>query len=54
MNKVYQKPSTLLVKIETEGDFLMDSAHGTQHEGFTNSNTTTPVVEDGTDDDSPF
>ncbi len=54
MKKVYQKPSTLLVKIETEGDFLMDSAHGTQHEGFTNSNTTTPVVEDGTDDDSPF
>ncbi len=54
MKKVYKKPSTLLVKIETEGDFLMDSAHGTQHEGFTNSNTTTPVVEDGTDDDSPF
>lgn len=54
MKKVYQKPSTLLVKIETEGNFLMDSAHGTQHEGFTNSNTTTPVVEDGTDDDSPF
>ena len=35
-------------------DFLMDSAHGTQHEGFTNSNNPTPVVDDGTDDDSPF
>ncbi|MBF1639059.1 single-stranded DNA-binding protein [Prevotella sp.] len=54
MKKEYQKPFTLLVKMETEGDFLMDSAHGTQHEGFTNSNTSTPVVEEGTDDDSPF
>ena len=33
MKKEYQKPSTLLVKMETEGDFLMDSAHSTQHEG---------------------
>ena len=33
MKKEYQRPSTLLVKMETEGDFLMDSAHGTQHEG---------------------
>ena len=54
MKKEYQRPSTLLVKMETEGDFLMDSAHGSHHEGFTNSNTTTPVVDDGTDDDSPF
>ena len=34
MKKEYQKPFTLLVKMETEGDFLMDSLHGT-HEGFT-------------------
>lgn len=54
MKKVYQKPSTLLVKIETEGDFLMDSAHGTQHEGFTETNDPNLRVEDGTDDDSPF
>ena len=54
MKKEYQKPFTLLVKMETEGDFLMDSAHGTQHEGFTNSNNPAPVVDDGTDDDSPF
>ena len=54
MKKEYQRPSTLLVKMKTEDDFLMISAHGTQHEGFTDSNTTTPVVHDGTDDDSPF
>ena len=30
MKKEYQRPSTLLVRMETEGDFLMDSAHGTQ------------------------
>ncbi len=54
MKKVYQKPSTLLVKIETEGDFLMDSAHGTQHEGFTEIHDPNLRVEDGTDDDSPF
>ncbi|WP_449021401.1 single-stranded DNA-binding protein [Prevotella jejuni] len=54
MKKVYQKPSTLLVKIETEGDFLMDSAHGTQHEGFTETRDPNLRVEDGTDDDSPF
>ncbi|WP_455091447.1 single-stranded DNA-binding protein [Prevotella jejuni] len=54
MKKVYQKPSTLLVKIETEGDFLMDSAHGTQHEGFTEIQDPNLRVEDGTDDDSPF
>ena len=54
MKKEYQKPYTLLVKMETEGDFLMDSAHGTQHEGFTQGDTSTIHVEDGTDDDSPF
>lgn len=54
MKKIYQKPSTLLVKMETEGDFLMDSAHGTQHEGFTETYDPNLRVEDGTDDDSPF
>ena len=34
MKKEYQRPSNLLVKMETEGDFLMDSAHGTQHEVY--------------------
>ena len=32
----------------------MDSAHGTRHEGFNNSNNTPPTIDDGTDDDSPF
>ena len=54
MKKEYQRPSTFLVKMETEGDFLKISAHSSQHEGFTNSNNPVPVVEDGTDDNSPF
>ena len=54
MKKEYQRPSTLLVRMETEGDFLMDSAHGTQHEGFSESTPPNLNVEDGTDDDSPF
>lgn len=53
MKKEYQKPFTLLVKMETEGDFLMDSLHGT-HEGFTETTDSNLRVEDGTDDDTPF
>ena len=54
MKKEYQKPSTLLVKMETEGYFLIDSANGTQHEVFTETTDPKLRVEDGTDDDSPF
>ena len=34
--------------------FLMDSVHGTSHEGFTVVNDPNLHVDDGTDDDSPF
>ena len=54
MKKEYQRPSTLLVKMETEGDFLKISAHSSQHEGFTETTDPNLRVEDGTDDDSPF
>ena len=54
MKRVYENPSTTIIFIEIEGNLLMESAHGASHEGFTNSNTTPPVVDDGTDDDSPF
>lgn len=54
MKKEYQRPSTFLVKMETEGDFLMDSAHGSHHEGFTETHDPNLRVEDGTNDDSPF
>ena len=40
--------------METEGDFLMDSAHGTHHEGFTETHDPNLRVEDGTDDGAPF
>ena len=32
----------------------MDSAHGTQHEGFTKTTDPNLRVKDGTDDDTPF
>ena len=54
MKRVYEKPSTTIIFMEIEGNLLMESAHGTQHEGFTKSNTTPPVIDDGTDDESPF
>ena len=54
MKKEYRGPSTFLVKMETECDFLMDSAHGSQHEGFTKTTDPNLRVEDGTNDDSPF
>ena len=34
--------------------FLMDSAHGASHEGFSESTNPPPHIDDGTDDDSPF
>lgn len=54
MKRVYEKPSTTIIFMEIEGNLLMDSVHGTSHEGFTNSNNTPPTIDDGTDDDSPF
>ena len=52
--KNYKKPSTTIVFMEIEGNLLMDSAHGTSHEGFSGGTDLSPHVEDGTDDDSPF
>ena len=54
MKRVYEKPSTTIIFMEIEGNLLMDSAHGTSHEGFTEGTDLSPHVEDGTDDDSPF
>ena len=54
MKRNYRKPSTTIVFMEIEGNLLMDSAHGTSHEGFSGGTDLSPHVEDGTDDDSPF
>ena len=54
MKRVYEKPSTTIIFMEIEGNLLMDSAHGTSHEGFTGGTDLSSHVEDGTDDDSPF
>ena len=54
MKREYEKPSTTIIFMEIEGNLLMDSAHGTQHEGFTENTDPNLRVEDGTDDDTPF
>lgn len=54
MKKRYDSPITEVVIMDVTQNFLMDSAHGTQHEGFTEGTDLSHKVEDGTDDDSPF
>ena len=54
MKRVYEKPSTTIIFMEIEGNLLLESAHGTSHEGFKKGTDLSTHVEDGTDDDSPF
>lgn len=54
MKKRYDSPITEVVIMDVTQNFLMDSAHGTKHEGFSEKTDLSPYVEDGTDDDSPF
>lgn len=54
MKKRYDSPITEVVIMDVTQNFLVDSAHSTQHEGFTEGTNPPPRVEDGTDDDSPF
>ncbi|WP_314671565.1 single-stranded DNA-binding protein [Segatella salivae] len=54
MKKVYYAPFIIVTEVVLEQGFLMDSVHGTSHEGFTPVNDPNLHVDDGTDDDSPF
>ena len=54
MKKVYYAPFISVTEVVLEQGFLMDSAHGASHEGFTVVNDPNLHVDDGTDDDSPF
>lgn len=54
MKKRYDSPITEVVIMDVTQNFLMDSAHGAQHEGFTGGSDLSSQVVDGTDDDSPF
>nr|WP_314155157.1 single-stranded DNA-binding protein [Prevotella pallens] len=54
MKKRYDSPITEVVIMDVTQNFLMDSAHGAHHEGFTGGTDLSSSVEDGTDDDSPF
>lgn len=53
MKKRYDSPITEVIMDVTQ-NFLEISAHGAQHEGFTEGDDLSSRVEDGTDDDSPF
>ncbi|WP_314922462.1 single-stranded DNA-binding protein [Prevotella pallens] len=54
MKKRYDSPITEVVIMDVTQNFLVDSAHGAHHEGFSEGADLSPHVEDGTDDDSPF
>lgn len=54
MKKSYVKPCTSEVKIEAGTCFMVNSVGANSHEGFTPSTDPSLVVDDGTDDDSPF
>ena len=54
MKKVYYAPFIIVTEVVLEQGFLMNSAHGASHEGFTTGTDLSSHVEDGTDDDSPF
>lgn len=54
MKKKYYAPLITVTEVVSEQGFLMDSAHGASHEGFSESTNPPPHVDDGTDDDSPF
>ena len=54
MKKVYYAPFIIVTEVVLEQGFLMDSAHGASHEGFSESTNPPPHIDDGTDDDSPF
>ena len=54
MKKEYYAPLITVTEVVLEQGFLMDSAHGSSHQGFTTGTDLSSHVEDGTDDDSPF
>lgn len=54
MKKRYDSPITEVVIMDVTQNFLVDSAHSTQHEGFSGGTDLSSQVVDGTDDDSPF
>lgn len=54
MKKKYYAPLITVTEVVLEQGFLMDSAHGASHEGFSESTDLSSQVVDGTDDDSPF
>ena len=54
MKKRYDSPITEVVIMDVTQNFLMDSAHGAHHEGFTEGTDLSQKVEYVTDDYSPL
>ena len=44
----------MAISVEMQGLVMINSFHSSQHEGFTESTNPPPVIDDGTDDDSPW
>lgn len=54
MKKSYSVPYIIITNIEIENHLCVNSVLSAGHEGFTQGDTSTIHIVDGTDDDSPF
>ena len=52
--KQYQSPFIQVSRMEMEGALAVNTVHSSSHEGFSEDTSFHPVIDDGTDDDSPF
>ncbi len=54
MKKRYIKPNTSMVKLDVETYFMVNSTGSDSHEGFTPSTDEPVIIDDGSDEDTPF
>jgi hypothetical protein len=54
MKKRYIKPDTSMVKLDVETYFMVNSTGADSHEGFTSSTDGPVIIDDASDEDTPF
>ena len=54
MKKNYIKPCTLRLKFDTGTNFMTNSLGANAHEGFTSSTDGPVIIDDASDEDTPF
>lgn len=54
MKKRYIKPDTSMVKLDVETHFMVNSTGADSHEGFTPSTDDPVIIDDASDEDTPF